>query len=477
MQGKHKSFDPLEMDSSNASTTPLLINLGIDFGTTYTKICYRDLGAEESQIITFSGNSLEAALVPSVVVVDDNDNLSLPNSTTSTQNCHVCYLKMGLADPNAMEIWSPNRSEEKIRDKIAIKALSSWYLGTVVSKTRKWIHEYRSDLLRGRSVRWSANIGVPVEHYDSPEIDTFHEVLRVAWAWGTADDDRIPSDLSTAIERYKEAASTASGPTDFHAVPEIAAAIQSFVYSREAAPNKYIYFDIGGGTMDGVAFRFLNIQGRQKINFLSSSVKSLGASAVEDHIGRTKSGTYENSVVRNILEHSNFEEFTDADENLQERINKFRIKVQQFVAGVVWSAKQKEAGHDWLEESFEDSPLMRNRHVVRPNLLKLEPLMVFVGGGGAGSKWYLDAIHSTHKDFQHIDAGIPCYELSEVPMPSDLDLNGLVDNSYRRFAIAYGLSFPLGQGPEIRLPSQVDSTPISGTKVNPALTPRDKEIT
>ena len=103
--------------------------------------------------------------------------------------------------------------------------------------------------------------------------------------------------------------------------------------------------------------------------------------------------------------------------------------------------------------------------------------MVFVGGGGAGSKWYLDAIHSTHEDFQHIDAGIPCYELSEVPMPSDLDLNGLVDNSYRRFAIAYGLSFPLGQGPEIRLPSQVDSTPISGTKVNPALTPRDKEIT
>ena len=58
-----------------------------------------------------------------------------------------------------------------------------------------------------------------------------------------------------------------AGPTDFHVVPEIAAAIQSFVYSREAAPNKYIYFDIGGGTMDGVAFRFLNIRGRQKNKF------------------------------------------------------------------------------------------------------------------------------------------------------------------------------------------------------------------
>lgn len=477
MQGKHKSLDPLEMDSSNASAPPLLINLGIDFGTTYTKICYRDLGTEESQIITFSGNSLEAALVPSVVVVDDYDNLSLPNSTTSTQNCHVCYLKMGLTDPNAVEIWPPNRSEEKIRDKAAIKALSSWYLGTVVSKTRKWIHEYRGDLLRGRSVRWSANIGVPVEHYDSPEIDTFHEVLRVAWAWGIADDDRIPSDLSTAIERYKEDVSTASGPTDFHAVPEIAAAIQSFVSSREAVPNKYIYFDIGGGTMDGVAFRFFNIQGRQKINFLSSNVNLLGASEIESRISRMKSGTIENLVVRNILEQNPFEDFTHSEEKVKECINDLRSKVQQFVAGVVWRAKQKEAGRDWLEESFEDSPLMRNRHVVRPNLLNLEPLIVFVGGGGASSKWYLDAIHSTHEDFQHIDSGIPCYELSEVPMPSDLDLNGLVSNSYRRFAIAYGLSFAVGQGPEFRLPSQVDSPPISGTKVDTALTPRDKEIT
>ena len=48
-----------------------------------------------------------------------------------------------------------------------------------------------------------------------------------------------------------------------------------------------------------------------------------------------------NSVVRNILEHSNFEEFTDADENLQERINKFRIKVQQFVASVVFECKNR----------------------------------------------------------------------------------------------------------------------------------------
>ena len=44
--------------------------------------------------------------------------------------------------------------------------------------------------------------------------------------------------------------------------------------------------------------------------------------------------------------------------------------------------------------------------------------------------------------------------LTEVPKPSDLEMKGLDDDEFRRFAIAYGLSVPYGEGPEIGLPSQ-----------------------
>jgi hypothetical protein len=53
-----------------------------------------------------------------------------------------------------------------------------------------------------------------------------------------------------------------------------------------------------------------------------------------------------------------------------------------------------------------------------------------------------------------INAGIPPYELTEVPKPSDLEMDGLNVAEFRRFAIAYGLSVPFGEGPEIGLPSQ-----------------------
>ena len=82
------------------------------------------------------------------------------------------------------------------------------------------------------------------------------------------------------------------------------------------------------------------------------------------------------------------------------------------------------------------------------------PLIIFVGGGGASSPWYQSSIAATYGDFRHFNAGIPPYALTEVPKPADLDMKGLAVSDFRRFAIAYGLSVPFGEGPDIGLPSQ-----------------------
>src|SRR5689334_12439608 len=49
--------------------TPLYINLGIDFGTSFTKVCYRDVGREASGIVDFSSqhSSWPDALIPSLI--------------------------------------------------------------------------------------------------------------------------------------------------------------------------------------------------------------------------------------------------------------------------------------------------------------------------------------------------------------------------------------------------------------------------
>ncbi len=83
---------------------PSLINLGIDFGTMFTKVCFRDLGMEESHIITFGGNTTEDAMVPSVVRIEADGKLSLDGGSTQSEGILVRFLKMGLTDSQEVEV-------------------------------------------------------------------------------------------------------------------------------------------------------------------------------------------------------------------------------------------------------------------------------------------------------------------------------------------------------------------------------------
>ena len=77
---------------------PLAINLGIDFGTSFTKVSFRDIGAEETGIVTFGSRSVEGAVLPSVVNIDRRGLLSLGTLKDPGDSAVVVrYLKMRLA--------------------------------------------------------------------------------------------------------------------------------------------------------------------------------------------------------------------------------------------------------------------------------------------------------------------------------------------------------------------------------------------
>lgn len=426
--------------TSSISGAPLAINLGIDFGTRYTKVCFRDLGTEETEVVTFGGDTIEKSMIPSIVMIGTDGRLSLVSDPVKSGGTQLHYLKMGLANYPTMPVMPSTWRGQDLNNERVIRALSSWFLATVVSHTRTWLQKNQGERLLGRSVNWSANVGVPVEYYDSPSINTFEEVLSIGWAW--AIEDRIPSEFDTALNQYSEEVLASSNkPSDCHAIPEIAAAVQSFLTSREAQPGVYVYFDIGGGTVDGVAFDYMNVSGGRTVNFYSGKIEALGISAIASQINGIKSDSVERSIIGD-----------DFSPDLQTKMEPLRKEIQRLVADVIITAKRKDS-RNWQKDAFQDTsrPI---RRLARLSPSSMIPLQIFVGGGGAVSRWYQRSILSVHGDFQHINADIPPYELIEVPQPDDLGMNGLEDESFRRLAIAYGLSLPYGEGPEIGLPSQ-----------------------
>jgi hypothetical protein len=424
--------------AGNAATVAL--NLGIDFGTSFTKICFRDVGTEESSIIPFEKTGLAGALIPTVVAIDDGGWLYLgdrvPRGIPVTK---VPYLKMRLA---GMPLGDGLRAIDGIDlgGVAAARALSSWFLAAVVKRSQEWIGRNESSRLKNRAPVWSANVGVPVAYCDSDAIKIFDEVLGVAWLW--LKSRSLPQTLSEALAAYERARPRLSDqPIDFHAVPEIAAAVHSFVISRESVPGIYVYFDIGGGTLDGVAFNLVNMSGARRINFYSGKVEPLGISAFASALGASAADDGGADFIEQLLR--------SASSSATER---FAQRVRELVGYVIVTAKTKD-GRDWQRDAFRGSAFER-KFIGSLHPSRMVPLVVFLGGGGAPSAWYRTAIGSTYHRFRHDNAGIPPYQLFEVPRPVDLSMRGLPDAEFRRFAIGYGLSIPYGEGPDVGLPSQ-----------------------
>ena len=179
---------------------------------------------------------------------------------------------------------------------------------------------------------------------------------------------------------------------------------------------------------------------------------TLGVSAIANRVGEENEEEVESSLIDNNLPHA-----------LEERIEPLKREVLLLVANVVMTAKEKDS-RDWKKDALQD-PSRPRRTLARLDPSDMIPLPIFLGGAGAGSEWYQNAILSTYEDRQHRNCGIPPYDLIEVPVPSDLDMNGIKTSGFRRFAIAYGLSVPFGEGPDVGLPSQFGpaETPVTTT--------------
>lgn len=402
--------------------TPLHLNLGIDFGTSFTKLCYRDAATEISGIVAFS-NSAATSLVPSLVHVDTSGALSIPQD--GNQNCER-YLKMRLA---RLDTAHPPDDLHKI------KTLSAWFLATVITNAKCWILEHKSSLTKGRRIHWSANVGVPVAYCDSPSLLDFHEVLALAWHWA---ETVIPDTLQSAMKAYAHAVSPAlikNSPCQV--VAEIGAAVLSFVSSREAEEGVYAYLDIGGGTVDSVVFYFSR---GFPIAFYSGKVEALGVEAIAQDVALSDFTRFSSALVCNHL--------TDLDTH---HLIPKRNALQKQVAETIVNAKKKD-GRDWLQEEVQ--PIIRRLTNIDPSRAK--KFCIFIGGGGAPSEWYRSAVLEMHEERQHFNAGIPPYILGEIRKPKDLEMSGIVEKDFHRFAIAYGLSIPYGERPEqtIQLPSE-----------------------
>ena len=420
-------------------SSELHINLGIDFGTSYTKVCYRNLGWDSSGIITFNGK----LFVPSIVRVDERGLLSMPITCRRRDSQDIPFLKMRIgANYNLRELRDERDSPQvNLRDAATVEALCSYYVANVIRSAKREFKSQEFELTVGREIRWSANVGVPVELYDSPTLPKFRRVFSIAWRWETSNS--IPDTLGDAIDQYRNGQSE-DEPTDCHAVPEIVAAVWSFVTSREAQDGVYTYFDVGGGTVDGVCFKYETHNGIRRIRCYSGKVEPLGVSEIARRLAAPISVRIAGRRVRSAAAAVavRYERELSADKlpgpKLSRRLKCYKDELQTLVARVIMTGKAKGA---FGEIQGQVS------------------LPIFLGGGGSRSGWYRNSISNTYFSRQHYNSGFHRYEMIGVPLPQDLKTSDVTDVNFPRFTVAYGLSVPMGEAPSFDLPGVFPKVP------------------
>lgn len=430
----------------------IFIDIGIDFGTRYTKICFQNRDEKEPRIVTFDyGNPcLDQALMLSQIAILERGEILTGLTSKEWENSQwpiktkINFIKMHLAAldiPQSETAWLPSIKEcDKPEN---VENLSAYFLSRLIVRSRNWIQSTYPDLFKNRSATWSLQVGAPVEYWKGPAIDRFEYVLKLAWALSFTSLVREANlitlsqlnDCMVTIRRWVER----NPDLDCSAKPEIAGAVWSHIRATGSKEGFFLLFDVGEGTIEGAAFRFFREDGENKISFYSGFVKPLGVAALTHQLSQELNLDYD-VMINQVLAFSSKD---NTNQFPSIKASQTRKRLQQLVGQVV----------------MRGCRLYRQIH---PYMWKEEigpKLGIFVGGGGGQIPFYRDAITSTYTDFNHHRADIKPYDLRAIPIPTKLTMSKLEKNVFNRFAIAYGLSIPYGEFPDFDFPDASDIPP------------------
>lgn len=418
---------PLTSVTAPPPVATLFLNLGIDFGTRYTKVCFQNISDEQSEIIPFrpqTQNLSDALLLSQIGILPDGqllaglsesqwEELQLPDLKV------LDGLKMRLADLDMEETQTGWRLEAfpELDEPEMVENLCAYYLSRVIQKSQAWVRENRSQLVANEIIGWSANVGVPVAYCDEQSVgDRFKRVLTLAWLLSNQPQTQVLTIqlLQEQMNELRQHTEEFVESFNCKAIPEIGAEAWSFFHSREAQDGYYLFFDIGDGTIDGCAFHFERRNGESHVEFYYAKVCPLGVRALGQSLSQELSLPIEtiNTLFHNEPHH---QRLTQSPQ---------RKAVQQMLANVI----------------IQGGKIYDAHHPGEKIEVYKEKLHVFLGGGGSQIPFFERLPQDTYQEFGHRNSGIQGYEVRRLPASKKLTMNGISTKDFHRFSVAFGLA-------------------------------------
>lgn len=404
---------------------PYIVQIGFDFGTSFSKCICRDIRTEKAWIYipTGSGDREFPFLIPCSLQLREGKLGHMDNTQADYHENGLYHIKRAL-EKVALQQWSdaalePYQKNLKQADKSSlatfVRTCAVYFLAGVLSEIKEDVRRRLPEFGTLTDDYIAVNLAVPVADAERPQVNSlYHQVLSEAW---------ILSDLFNGhpiigIEELKRLASEVSeeekqskGDSCF-IYPETSANVQGFVRSRVSSPGIYLFSDTGAGTVDQSVFIFLRHNGKEHLTYLHGNVIPLGSSFIERRaasaVGKTEWEELEKWRIR--------KENGEIDPLLTQARNSIHDELSTATHVTLAKSKQKLMVRD-----------------------QLEGIRVIFGGGGHCGNPYKTAVMSQFSGGLFRRTISP--DVIGMPVPNDLELDTNQTRWISRLSVAYGLSF------------------------------------
>ena len=402
------------------SAPPIDLVLGVDLGTSCTKVVIGDPGWQDKFFaVPFApaDGSISAWFNPTRFGPEANLKMRLMN------------------DPEL----------EHVRDLLAC------YLAEVINHSRSWFDSNRPADYRGREIYWSLNLGFPGKAVDdSPLALAYRSIATVAVSLASCPE--TPSlELAARLRQHGPEGKPFIPSGRIELYPEIAAQLAGYVNSPFRQPGSLLLIDVGAGTLDVSTIILHQDHAQDVVSFFHCEVESLGVlrlyAARSDVLESIRPG-----CVKFPLDHFQDgslpvpESLDQMVEQLSEDLrNGFRRVSAEFAENIVRVA---------LSCLTRFRVFQRNAHTNENFDPWGNTLRFFLTGGGCRSAFYRDQLANGPLDDQlapftrwHREAHLRLADnqglrLEPLPMPDNLqNFPPALRRDFDRLSVAYGLAY------------------------------------
>jgi hypothetical protein len=386
--------------SNTGNQKSLSITIGIDFGTSYSKVCFNENRQVDTVIFDFSEYK------PSILYYNyQNKVIHYANPINKTGIEQIEYFKYSMIDNSLPR--SKYLADEQLYASPEILC-SIFYIACLIRESKAYIIQSYKKRNINVVPDWSITMGVPIDNYENKNKSLYDQILHIAIKLSdTLQENFIGlQELNNFYQENIDIKIPCFQESPLNTLSEIYAECLSFLQDRNVPFGVYAVVDIGGATVDmAVIFK----ESQNKFSIVSKDTQPLGIEIVISNIicqnasrecvGEClRNNNINPDYINTAIEHSYFE------------------KLRMMFAKLAVEVKSKCSARDAL--------------VKQKGILK-----IIICGGGADYKWYKKCIQANEENlFRALDIG---YRLEIIPLRKLLDSSEIDDH---RLLIAGGLA-------------------------------------